>query len=192
MNYKQKSLLSGLAGLLGFHDKAQALNWNFSYSGEDDSGDPISASGILITDGTAYNQPSTSPYTITGITGIRNGVSIGLLVAPRPGLNNDNQLFANRPNRLLSVSGFTYEINGQEFNVYNPAARAYAENDSLSASNGVSFNVSPVAVPFDLSSTQGAVIGVPLFISLRMLKKRRYHKINKSKALPANLVGQSK
>lgn len=177
MNFKNVSCVSGLAGLvlvLGV-PKAQALQWNFSYTSP---ADDITASGILITDGTDYDQDQ---YTITGIEGQRNEETITSLLQPGTFLNNDNLFFPNAAAQL-SDDGFAYSTPSDSYNVYQEVAGVAAEaSTNPFISNEVAFSVTPAtAVPFDFSPSQGIVLGLPLFISLRMLKKRMASKKSKS------------
>lgn len=115
-NLKAFALLTaGTAALtLGTSSPAQALQFfNFSYSGTG-----ISASGTLTT---SDFDTITNTYTITGITGTRNGINIAALLPPGTyptvfALPNDNILTA-----ALSptIQGFSFQdANGLNVNVY--------------------------------------------------------------------------
>ena len=92
------SIALGLA-ITGASSSARAdLLWDFSYTGTGLTGTgaaapAISASGQLTTTDTLVG----GAYTITGITGMRNGVAISALLAPGVIQGNDNLLFPSAP-----------------------------------------------------------------------------------------------
>lgn len=107
----KKSLLAGVValGFAGLPDAARAvpIDFNFSYTGTG-----VSASGVLTTDGVL----SSGFYTVTGITGERNGTAISGLVAPGGLGNNDNLLSPTAP--FVDIKGITYTAGGVSYNFY--------------------------------------------------------------------------
>jgi hypothetical protein len=85
------------------------LNFDFSYLGTG-----VSASGTFLTNGVL----SGGYYTVTGITGQRNGVAISGLVAPG-GFFNNNRLFVSSP--FVDNSGISYTAGGVAYNVFRSA-----------------------------------------------------------------------
>jgi hypothetical protein len=151
---------------------AKALDWTWSYTG---SG--ISASGTFTTN----NTPDGSGfYTISGISGTRNGILISGLSAPGLLGLNDNRISASSPH--LTLFGFTYSWNGSFVNVDNVlgiwtegrSALNFGTNFSLGAAT-VNFTASPsTPVPFDIPGgatipTVGSLFALAL---MRKAKKR--------------------
>jgi hypothetical protein len=186
MNINNIAVALGLAGLgvLQQISSAQALTWNWSYSSTDSL---INAAGIFTstdtTDALGY-------YTITGITGTRNGINISSLVPTGQTVGGistqpiDNLISVNQPQ--LTFNGFGYKLeNDATDTIYNPyfsdnTGNVYREynspnNGAVDAFPGndlppqINFQATPI--PENLSFTPLAI--VPLFIGLRGLKKRR-------------------
>lgn len=69
-------------------------------------------------------------------------------------------------------------VNGIFSNSYQNSMTAYSVND---------YNLSPAAtaVPFDFNPTEGAALGLPLFIGLGILRKRAVRKSSARKAVVA-------
>lgn len=128
--------------------QAKLLDFNFSYIGTG-----VSASGVLITDGIL----SGGLYTVTGITGMRNGFAISGLVPPGGLGGNDNLLSPNAP--FLDDSGITFAAAGVDYNFYLSAITTGAtcsgvlEISSINSSTScgsptqVTLTVSPATVP---------------------------------------------
>lgn len=181
-----KKLNVGLAGVLcGFGvmlstSAAQALDFNFSYTAGS-----VTTSGIFTT---TLISNELGEYEITGITGTRNGNSISLLALYSFG-GNDNLFYPFEPDPFkLTSSGFSYLSAGVPYNVYNAGVNGDYFEGSFGESGGAfsSFAVSQVTgVPFDFNPTEGAALGVPLFIGLGILRKRVARKSAASKAVVA-------
>lgn len=127
-----------------FSSPASALSFKFSYSGTG-----VTASGTLTT--TDLNT-STNAYTITGITGTRNGITIENLLGPGTFLSNNNLLF-NNLSALIDFSGFSYRAGGSNYNVFGPGCGyPYGEASVVGCSptraTQVSFSATPTtAIP---------------------------------------------
>ena len=109
------ALFAALVAVMSLPAHASMVNYQVSYSGSGVSGN------LLLTTNGVLN--GSGAYTITGVTGFRNGAAVtGLLPAgsnpsnPSCGaspcwiLISDNLLFPTAPN--LDTSGFTYTIGG--------------------------------------------------------------------------------
>src|ERR1700709_378640 len=99
--------------------RAAPISFDFSYTG---SG--VTAEGELITNGILVG----GFYTVTSITGDRNGISITSLSMPGSLGGNDNLLSPSTP--FVDNSGITYVAGGMSYNFY-------LSNNSNSACNGV-------------------------------------------------------
>ncbi len=177
MNLKNFSFALGLSaiGIALNSGSALALNWEFSYSGPD-----VNASGMLTTTDTTN---SSGYYTITGISGTRNELTISEIidVGGFSLSNNDNLIKISSPQ--LTDLGFAYTLaDGTEVHTYNFGFREELVNGGLYSDGLITFSATPAsaAVPWDFSPTQGVALGLPLFIGLRMLKKRRALKKSQS------------
>lgn len=120
---------------------ATPVDFDFSYSGNTIANGPVSASGVLITDGVL----SGGFYTVTGIRGTRNGVAISGLVPPGGLGSNDNLLSPNAP--YLDFSGISYTAGGMDYNFF------YSGGCSPPQVLEVSTNNSVTACGFPLSLT---------------------------------------
>jgi hypothetical protein len=151
---------------------AQALTWNWSYTGTG-----ISASGTFTTNDTP---DGSGFYTISGISGTRNGVTISALSAPGLLGLNDNRISASSP--YLTLFGFTYSWNGSFVNVDNVlgiwtegrSPLNFGTNFGLGAAT-VNFTASPsTPVPFDTPAGQAMATVGSLFVLglMRQAKKR--------------------
>ena len=100
---------SAVAGIISsIASPAQAIVWKWSYEGTG-----VTASGTLTT---TDNHTTNGFYTISGITGQRNGYTITGLVPARSGngniwWNNDNGFTGSQP----SDNGISYYVGGVEF-----------------------------------------------------------------------------
>lgn len=154
--------------------KAQALSWNFSYSGTG-----VTAQGILTTDGTDYNQ---NQYLVTAISGTRNGVTITGLLPSGTYASNDNLLFPSSPN-VVTGGGISYDLGSGNFvNLSSPESGVLFEvAQSSGAQQITNASLSPTPVPWNISPDSMLVLGLPLFIALRMLKKKIASKSSQAK-----------
>jgi hypothetical protein len=107
----KRCALGSRAAALGFLiavSSAQAATFDFSYSLPSGPGpNPISvtANGVFTT--SAFNGTS---YTVTGITGFRNGQAITGLLAPGIFSGNDNLLFPSSP--FVDNNGISFTVAG--------------------------------------------------------------------------------
>lgn len=134
---------------------ANAAMFNFSYSGAG-----VAASGTLTTTDTATIIKGQQAFTITGVTGTRNGDVIDQLfpaatVVDFNGDRTDNYLFTTGP--FLTFNGFGFGVAGDSPNtLYNPYF------DGSSYVEFVSNPPSGVAVnPLDSFSLTRATAAVP-------------------------------
>jgi PEP-CTERM motif len=86
---------------------AHADTINFSYTG-----DGVTASGTFTTDA-----PVGGVYTVTGITGTRNGQAITGIVGVGQFEDNDNTLLLGSP--YFSLSGIAFDIAGTDYNLFS-------------------------------------------------------------------------
>jgi hypothetical protein len=197
MKFKNFSLLGGLTGLLvilSSANPAQALQWSFQYSKP--QAPSVATSGIITTSDTLNGDGS---YDILAVSGQRNGISFSTLLPAntnlKPGTDatSDNKLFMN--NYLAGTGrafagGFAFQDSGTaqfRFGAAGFGANYVEYEQNANAFNGVDAVDFQIAqVPFDFSPSQGALLGIPLFFSLRMLKKRKTSKLTESKALAAS------
>ena len=105
------------AGAMAASATASAAVFDFSYAGAG-----IAASGQIFTTDTTTTVSGRQAYTITGITGTRNGSAIDQLFPSGTLLDNQGSttllyLFAAAPN--LGFEGFGYGVAGDN-NIYNP------------------------------------------------------------------------
>jgi hypothetical protein len=141
---------SAVAGIISMiASPAQAIVWKWSYEGTG-----VTASGTLTT---TDNQTTNGFYTISGITGQRNGYTITGLVPAHSGngniwWNNDNGFTGSQP----SAEGISYYVGGVEFGEVSLfSASAYRtgllqgiiESTINTSNKEVSFSATPV--PFE-------------------------------------------
>ncbi len=160
------------------NQSAHALSWYWSVL--DTNGQ--TSSGTFTTDGTSY-QPGTI-YTISAITGTSNINATGKTIAAING-NASNLLQWDGTNSspiITNSSGIAWNntdgffvgiyYNGSGFSEVNRSSTGYPYNDPDITSS----TLTPVAstpVPFEFSPEQGFILGIPLFLGLRKLKKKR-------------------
>jgi hypothetical protein len=151
---------------------AHALQlFNFSYSAGS-----ISANGTLTT--TDFD-PIANNYTITGITGTRNGVNIAALLPPGTYPTflpppNDNLLTATLE---PTYSGFSFQdANGLNVNVFNGFSAGFFENagnsfDANFTQTRVNLSITPVPIP-----TPALLPGL-IGLGAAALRKRKQEKV---------------
>lgn len=126
---------------------AQAAQFNFNYSlpGINPNAQAVTASGVLTTTNLDLQ---TGTYTITGISGTRNGQQIISLLPLYSYGVNDNLLNETEP--FLTSNGFTYKVSGLgddglgdvNINYTSSGYTEYADNVGFGP-----FSVPPVAGP---------------------------------------------
>ena len=163
------------------NQSAHALSWNWSLV--DTNGQ--TSSGTFTTNGTSYQTGTT--YTITGITGTSNINATGKTIAAINGgsLGASNLLQWDGTNSspiITNSSGIAWDNTDGFFVViyYNGSGFSAVDSSSTSYSGAdpgiTSSTLTPVAstpVPFEFSPEQGFILGIPLFLGLRKLKKKR-------------------
>lgn len=178
MKLKNISLTLGLAGLgliLG-SPKVQALDWNFNHSYTDSNSQIWNGQGTLSYNGSGNNQTFVlSNLSFTETSGITTKTySLDNLFQPFVSINSTGdidyfQLAANNP----SYSSFDYGryMNGSPG---TGSVNVVSYNNSIQPDQSFvgSISFSPRAVPWNIEPGQGIALGLPLFIGLRMLKKR--------------------
>ena len=172
---KRSLLIAGLTiGSLSLaNQSAYALSWNWSVL--DSNGQ--TSSGNFTTDGTSY-QPGTI-YTISAITGTSNIIATGKTIAgingSFGGASNLLQWDGTNSSPIISdIGGISWDnTDGSTVNIY---ADYYGGAVATFTST---YGYTPITsstltpVPFEFSPEQGFLLGVPLFIGLRKLKKKR-------------------
>ncbi len=163
------------------NQSAHALSWTWSLV--DTNGQ--TSSGTFTTNGTSYQTGTT--YTITGITGTSNINATGKTIAAING-GGSNLLQWDGTNsspiitKITNSSGIAWNnTDGSYVNIYYNGSGFSAVNISYTWYSGsdpgiTSSTLTPVAstpVPFEFSPEQGFILGIPLFLGLRKLKKKR-------------------
>jgi len=120
---------------------ANALVWNWSYSGTLDTGAPmIGGGGTLVTGDPVSGSPNY--FLITGIAGTYEGSLITALSSPESFGGNDNWLLDD--GTQLDYLGMSFTANGVEHNFYwNPELGTYRD---LNVAD-ISFSASLASVP---------------------------------------------
>lgn len=164
---------SAAAGILASTAPAQALNWDWSYSAPD-----ITASGTYTTTDTPIN----GYYTITGITGTRNGFNITGLVSPGEG--NVNVYPGNDLKLTLlglpSSDGISFLVDATPFGEVNLYGNGEVVNESLDNFNSIEVSYlstavsEPEQVPFDIpgGATIPALGGLLALGAMRKVRHR--------------------
>jgi hypothetical protein len=132
-----------IAGALGFSSIAHADTINFSYTG----------TGVDVIGTFTTTAPVDGVYTVTGITGTRNGQAITGLDPAGSYQSNDNTLTLNSP--FVSLSGISYDVSGTDYNIFFDNGTFTPINGNGECSNcgndfiAITFNDSlvPPAVP---------------------------------------------
>ena len=182
MKSKSKVLISCMVilGVNAFASKVSALDFNFTFTGNAEY--PGQVSGVI------KGLADTGRSTPTEITVFANSPQTG----------TDNIVFTFPPNQqngefTVSNGNITEETNYYAFNdqreyiVFNYGAFANEFFDGNSSINnesgfsGVTYTPAATAVPWEFSPVQGAALGLPLFIGLRMLKRKIASKRTTSK-----------
>jgi hypothetical protein len=180
---KRSLFIAGLTiGSLSLaNQSAHALSWNWSVV--DSNGQ--TSSGTFTTDGTSYLAGTT--YNITGITGTSNINATGQTIAGISSFfsaSNTLQWDGTNSSTLNGdKDGISWDnTDGNSVNIYYNSFGGYgAVGRSLTSYPGTdplitSSTLTPAAstpVPFEFSPEQGFILGVPLFLGLRKLKKKR-------------------
>jgi len=169
---KQIIIASLLAPFVLAAKPVLALTWTFSFAS--DGGD---ASGTITTDGTGIPLANT-PYNITAITGAftPNGGTAETITGVSTYQSADNTIEwdgTKTSSIIVTGSGFSFDTSSDSFNVYQNTGTGYLTatslNYSLSDYTITSSKFAPV--PFEFSPEQGFILGIPVFIGLRKLKK---------------------
>jgi hypothetical protein len=177
---KRSLFIAGLTiGSLSLaNQSAHALSWNWSVV--DSNGQ--TSSGTFTTDGTSYQAGTI--YNITAITGTSNINATGKTIANiNSSFSNTLQWDGTNSSPIISNdSGITWDnTDGNSVSIFY-AGRGYnavgqtGTNYSASDPSITSSTLTPAAstpVPFEFSPEQGFILGVPLFLGLRKLKKKR-------------------
>ncbi len=138
--------------LFGCVGVAQAAPIDFLF---DYVGPGITASGDFTTDGDLVG----GAYTVVGITGSRNGVTISGLVAPGgPNFGNDNKLSPTNP--FVDGSGISFLAGGTEFNLATSASSSFQCQGTIEGGGASNPNCGPFN-PVRLTVTQLTPVSVP-------------------------------
>ena len=190
MNYKQFSCILGLTitSIAITTLKANALDFSFSFSNNDGTTDG-SVTGIIkgLKEGFGNQRPeSISLTSYPDDLGVNSNGD--LVYRPLPWYEPDRSFFEVENGQIVDASfrtlgpssefSINYNSYGSLSSILNLGNGDVIENNAGFA--GVTFTPvsatvppDPATVPFDFSPSQGIALGLPLFIGLRMLKKRR-------------------
>jgi hypothetical protein len=178
---KRSLFIAGLTiGSLSLaNQSAHALSWTWSLV--DSNGQ--TSSGTFTTDGTSYQAGTT--YNITAITGTSNIHATGQTIANIDGFYGSNTLQWDGTNSspiIGEVAGISWDnTDGNTVIIYYSGggygAVDYTNTNYPGTDPAItSSTLTPAAstpVPFEFSPEQGFLLGVPLFLGLRKLKKKR-------------------
>jgi hypothetical protein len=180
---KRSLFIAGLTiGSLSLaNQSAHALSWNWSVL--DSNGQ--TSSGTFTTDGTSYQAGIT--YTISAITGNSNIHTTGATIAGIYVAAGYNLFQWDGTNSSPIISGSVgggivwFNTDGKLVNIYHSGGGYGAVNQASTRYPGAdpaitSSTLTPAAstpVPFEFSPEQGFILGVPLFLGLRKLRKKR-------------------
>ncbi|MBD2270868.1 hypothetical protein H6F62_19455 [Anabaena sp. FACHB-1391] len=166
---------SAVAGIISsIASPAQAIVWNWSYEGTD-----VTASGTLTT---TDNHTTNGFYTISGITGQRNGYTITGLVPAHSGngniwWNNDNGFTGSQP----SDNGISYYVGGVQFGEVSLfSASAYRtgllqgiiESTINTSNEEVSFSATPVPFETGYATIPGCTLVFVLAIGAKKVRQK--------------------
>jgi hypothetical protein len=104
LNVGRSALALAVLFSCGFVPRAQALTFDFSYSGGSGAG-AVSGSGVFTTGS------SGSPYTVTGVTGTANGFSITGISPTYAGADN---LLYYGSTQLVDFSGISFSTSNKD------------------------------------------------------------------------------
>jgi PEP-CTERM motif len=141
---------------------AQAKVFDFSYEGLDqfDGNLPFSASGQFVTTNTLVD----GAYTITSISGERDGVTISNLDPPNYVGMNDNLFFPAGP--YFDFQGVAYNANHLDYNLYyDSSVGAYEESTAeggFTIGNVVTLSITPVPEPSTFLLVGAGIAGLAL------------------------------
>jgi hypothetical protein len=165
---------SAVAGIISsIASPAQAIVWNWSYAGTD-----VTASGTLTT---TDNHTNNGYYTISGITGQRNGYTITGLVPARSGSgsiwwNNDNGFTGSQP----SDEGISYYVGGVQFgevSLFSASAnrtgllQGIIESTINTSNKEVSFSATPVPFETGYATIPGCTLVFVLAIGAKKVRQ---------------------
>lgn len=164
------ALLCAAAAVATLAAPASALTFSFTYTGTG-----INAVGTLATTDTTTLVNGRQAYTITGITGTRNGAAINQFYAA--GLNidgvgafTDNYLYATGEPSLTS-GGFAFGVAGDTPNmIYNPYffGRDYSEY-STNATRTPPYGANPFLATFTLRQVAAGAVPEPASWAMMIL-----------------------
>jgi hypothetical protein len=179
---KRSLFIAGLTiGSLSLaNQSAHALSWNWSVV--DSNGQ--TSSGTFTTDGTSYQAGTT--YNITAITGTSNINATGKTIAGISSFNGATNTLqwdgTNSSTLIGNLGGISWDnTDGNSVNIHTNLSGYDAVNQAVTDYPGpylliTSSTLTPAVstpVPFEFSPEQGFILGVPLFLGLRKLKKKR-------------------
>jgi hypothetical protein len=132
---------------------------------------------ILYTSGTqTYTGAGFTTYLFnTGNLSLTAGQKyVAFLSASKFFVGNDHLTFmADNFSNPYSGGDFVFYNNGSDFSALTANSWDYAGGDLGDAVFTATFNNNVTPVPFEFSPEQGFLLGVPLFLGLRYLKKKR-------------------
>ena len=163
---------------------ASAATFLFTYSGTNTIGGAFTATGTLTTTDTTTTVSGRQAFTITGITGTRNGAAItGLSPAGTDfgGVAIDNLVFATGP--FLTGNGFGFSV-ANTTNLFNPYYVGDYEEYVRTAGNadvqntpGVTFTLTRVTSAVPETATWGMMIAGFGMMGAALRTRRRSTKV---------------
>ena len=145
-----------LAASIAVATPASAATFLFSYSGTNATNGAFTATGTITTTNTTTTVNGRQAYTITGITGTRNGSAItGLIAAGTDfgGVPIDDYLYATGP--YLTDAGFGFSVAGTT-NLFNPYYFDGAYQEYVRTAAGADFQ-NTSGVTFTLTAVTAGV-----------------------------------
>ena len=157
-------------GVLANSLAAQALDFNFSFDA--DHGTPGTGTGVI--QGLQDNNSNTNPNSII-ISNNPIGIPFGTVfdIRNRGSFSVNNGQITGANSVYYFGQNYSYNI---QFNSggYNSIGNGINNTSSYNSNGFSGVTYTPAtAVPWDFSPNEGVALGLPLFIGLRMLKKRR-------------------